>query len=75
MVTQQAETMAADSCNHFGLEEFRDGQQACRTGGNAHGRANGDMGTFGHMRQIVRQEGVSGLWKGNLTRMVKVAPA
>lgn len=33
------------------------------------------VGTFGHMRQIVRQEGLSGLWKGNAARMAKVAPA
>lgn len=36
---------------------------------------NNDLGTFGHMRHIVQQEGIGGLWKGNLTRMVKVAPA
>jgi hypothetical protein len=34
-----------------------------------------DLGTFGHMRRIVQREGISGLWKGNVTRMVKVAPA
>lgn len=37
------------------------------------GRVN--LGITQHMRQIVQQEGVSGLWKGNTTRMVKVAPA
>ena len=33
------------------------------------------LGIVGHMRQIVKQEGILGLWKGNTTRMVKVAPA
>ena len=33
------------------------------------------LGTFGHMKQIVQDEGVMGLWKGNVTRMAKVAPA
>ena len=34
-----------------------------------------NIGILGHMRQILEQEGVVGLWKGNTTRMVKVAPA
>ena len=34
-----------------------------------------NMNIFGHMKQIIEQEGISGLWKGNVTRMVKVAPA
>ncbi len=36
---------------------------------------NRNVGTFGYMHQIVQTEGVSGLWKGNVTRMVKIAPA
>jgi len=31
--------------------------------------------TFGHMRRIATEEGLSGLWRGNATRMAKVAPA
>ena len=27
------------------------------------------------MRGIVREEGVGGLWRGNMARMMKVAPA
>jgi solute carrier family 25 protein 39/40 len=27
------------------------------------------------MREILKDEGVTGLWRGNSTRMVKVAPA
>eukprot|EP01082_Thalassiosira_pseudonana_P003447 g2586.t1 g2586 contig12:407497-408861(-) len=34
-----------------------------------------NVGTFGHIRQIVTQEGISGLWRGNLTRMLKISPA
>lgn len=58
---------------------------ACATkggGGSSGGRRRGivflgdnHMGTFGHMRHIVEREGISGLWKGNVTRMAKVAPA
>ena len=31
--------------------------------------------TFWHMRRIAKEEGLSGLWRGNATRMAKVAPA
>ena len=34
-----------------------------------------NVGTFRYMQQIVQTEGVAGLWKGNVTRMVKIAPA
>ena len=54
---------AINSCDHLGLKEYSFWQQ------------NKSVGTFGHMQQIVKQEGISGLWEGNLTRMVKVAPA
>ena len=33
-----------------------------------------NVGTFGFMQQIVQTVGISGLWKGNLTRMVQIAP-
>mmetsp|Transcript_1381 Transcript_1381/g.2241 ORF Transcript_1381/g.2241 Transcript_1381/m.2241 type:complete len:407 (+) Transcript_1381:3-1223(+) len=33
------------------------------------------QGTFGYMRQIVQEEGLfAGLWRGNVIRMIKVAP-
>ena len=35
----------------------------------------GELGTFGHMRHIAQEEGIVGLWKGNVTRILKVAPA
>ena len=34
-----------------------------------------NVGTFGYMQQFVQTEGVAGLWKGNVMRMVKIAPA
>lgn len=34
-----------------------------------------NQGTFQHLRQIAQEEGFfAGLWKGNQTRMIKVAP-
>jgi solute carrier family 25 protein 39/40 len=35
----------------------------------------GELGTFRHMRHIAQEEGIVGLWKGNVTRILKVAPA
>lgn len=35
----------------------------------------GELGTFGYMRHIAQEEGIVGLWKGNVTRILKVAPA
>lgn len=32
-------------------------------------------GTFAYMREILHNEGISGLWRGNQTRMIKVAPS
>ena len=60
----QTATLAVDSCDHAGFKEYAAGGP---------GRLN--AGTFGHMQHIVQQEGMAGLWKGNVTRMVKVAPA
>jgi solute carrier family 25, member 39/40 len=33
------------------------------------------MGTVATMVQILKEEGIRGLWRGNQTRMIKVAPA
>ena len=52
---------------HAGLNE-------CKSNTVGYGRDT-NLGILGHMQQIVRQEGFVGLWKGNTTRMVKVAPA
>jgi solute carrier family 25 protein 39/40 len=43
--------------------------------GSAVGYGRVSLGLLGHMQQIVEKEGLVGLWKGNITRMVKVAPA
>ncbi|KAL3783653.1 hypothetical protein HJC23_004828 [Cyclotella cryptica] len=43
--------------------------------GSAVGYGRVNLGLLGHMQQIVKQEGMTALWKGNITRMVKVAPA
>ncbi|KAL7526701.1 hypothetical protein ACHAXR_001608, partial [Thalassiosira sp. AJA248-18] len=46
-----------------------------RTEGKTNGHNAVTQGTFCHMRQIVQEEGFfAGLWRGNTTRMVKVAP-
>mmetsp|Transcript_26838 Transcript_26838/g.56677 ORF Transcript_26838/g.56677 Transcript_26838/m.56677 type:complete len:534 (+) Transcript_26838:64-1665(+) len=58
--------METIACDHFGLKEYPKQKQQPQ---------QQPLGTFGHMQQILRQEGIAGLWKGNVTRMVKVAPA
>ena len=81
VVTQTAESTikTSESCSHYGLKEYTDklqqttsGSKGCNTPGCG---STKQLGTFGHMQQIVKQEGVAGLWKGNTTRMIKVAPA
>lgn len=47
-------------------------QKACASGMSS---AVCDLGTIGQMQQIIQREGIIGLWKGNLTRTMKVAPA
>jgi len=37
--------------------------------------ANQPSGTTEILRTILRDEGIAGLWRGNVTRMIKVAPA
>lgn len=78
MVVQQVEAAPVsitEFCDHYGLKEYPDKQQPCSKGGKCVSSQRANLGTFGHMSQIVQQEGVAGLWKGNVTRMVKVAPA
>ena len=67
---QAAESIIMEStCDHNGLKEL------CKNRTASTAARSNNMGTFGHMQQIMQNEGMSGLWKGNLTRMVKVAPA
>ena len=82
MVVQQVEASPvvsiAEFCDHYGLEEYsvdKQQQQMCSKGGKCISSQRANLGTFGHMQKIVTEEGVAGLWKGNVTRMVKVAPA
>ena len=80
VVTQTTESIATtEACTHYGLKEYTDklqqttsGSMGCKTPGCG---STKQLGTIGHMQQIVKQEGVAGLWKGNTTRMIKVAPA
>ena len=84
-MSSQAEAHTIESCDHFGLKEYSTGSQqhhnACQqrniisTTRVDRTRVNNVGGTFGHMREILKDEGVTGLWRGNSTRMVKVAPA
>jgi len=81
VVTQTTESIAtSEACTHYGLKEYNadklqqttSGSKGCKTSSCG---STKQLGTFGHMQQIVKQEGVAGLWKGNTTRMIKVAPA
>ena len=84
-MSSQAEAQTMESCDHFGLKEYSSGSQqhhnTCQqrniisTTRVDRTRFNNIGGTFGHMREILKDEGVTGLWRGNSTRMVKVAPA
>ena len=76
MVTQTTESIAtSEACTHYGLKEYTDKVQQQTSGSKPSCGATKQLGTFGYMQQIVKQEGVAGLWKGNTTRMIKVAPA
>ena len=78
-MSSQAEAHTIESCDHFGLKEYSSGSQhhnACQQRNIiSTTRVHNIGGTFGHMREILKDEGVTGLWRGNSTRMVKVAPA
>ena len=50
-----------DPCHHFGMRPVYNEQHP--------------QTTFGIMRQVLHDQGVAGLWSGNTTRMIKVAPA
>ncbi|KAL7456106.1 hypothetical protein ACHAWC_007612 [Mediolabrus comicus] len=79
-MSSQAEAHTIESCDHFGLKEYSSGSQqhhnACQqrniisTAGVDRTHVNNIGGTFGHMREILKDEGVTGLWRGNSTRML-----
>lgn len=51
---------------------------ACNHGGHMAYQAENSTASssvFAHMRTIHQAEGVAGLWRGNQTRMIKVAPS
>mmetsp|Transcript_7104 Transcript_7104/g.15318 ORF Transcript_7104/g.15318 Transcript_7104/m.15318 type:complete len:442 (-) Transcript_7104:24-1349(-) len=76
MVSGQIETtIPVGTCDYSGCGTLSGSQifKDNRFSAVGYGRVN--LGTFGHMNQIIQHEGLSGLWKGNTTRMVKVAPA
>jgi solute carrier family 25 protein 39/40 len=52
-----------DTCHHEGAVAYRQTASPNATG------------TLGLMKNILHTEGVAGLWRGNQTRMIKVAPA
>lgn len=80
-MSSQTEVLSTSqgSCDHFGLKEYSSSHNNCQqrslSVAAAAERGQVNVGTFGHMREILKDEGMSGLWRGNTTRMVKVAPA
>ena len=59
--------VVVDTCRHEGAVAYHRQQAAAST-------FNG-TGTLALMKNILHTEGVAGLWRGNQTRMIKVAPA
>jgi solute carrier family 25 protein 39/40 len=62
--TSSTEPMIVDTCHHEGAMAYRHAASA----------ASRPNGTLGLMKNILHTEGVAGLWRGNQTRMIKVAP-
>ncbi|KAK1740691.1 mitochondrial carrier protein [Skeletonema marinoi] len=78
--TEVLSTTGSGPCDHFGLKEYSGSHNNCQqrsmsVAAAAERSRFNNVGTFGHMREIFKDEGLSGLWRGNTTRMVKVAPA
>jgi solute carrier family 25 protein 39/40 len=60
------ESVPQHRCNHNGAEAYKTPKT------NVPHR---DAGTLTHMRYIAKTEGLAGLWRGNQSRMIKVAPS
>lgn len=61
------QTLAYDPCcNHGGHVVYQ--AESTATAGRS-------SSVFAHMRSIYETEGMHGLWRGNQTRMIKVAPS
>jgi len=69
-VQTQITASTVSLCSHDGAAVY---EHAAGSGGGRSSRRS--TGTFAHLRQIARDEGVQGLWRGNQARMLKVAPA
>jgi solute carrier family 25 protein 39/40 len=65
-VTVTTESVSHHRCNHDGAEAYKVPKP------NAPHRA---ASTFTYMRHISKTEGLAGLWRGNQSRMIKVAPS
>ena len=81
MSSSQTEVLSTGpGCDHFGLKEYSGSHKNCQqrnisvAAAAERGQVN-SVGIFSHMREILKNEGLAGLWRGNTTRMVKVAPA
>ena len=65
------EATAAAVCDHEGAAVYNPSSKS--TAGTT--TTTGARGTLHMMNDILREEGIRGLWKGNQARMLKVAPA
>jgi len=66
------ETPTTTICDHQGTIAYEARPTTLQQRANP---SNNPTTTLGHMRQIVAEEGIRGLWRGNQARMIKVAPA
>lgn len=64
MAGTSTESVPHQSCNHNGAEAY-----------NKTPKPGRDAGTFTFMRYIAKTEGLAGLWSGNQSRIIKVAPS
>jgi solute carrier family 25 protein 39/40 len=65
-IAATTESVPQHRCNHNGAEAYKTPKP------NVPHR---DAGTFTFMRYIAKTEGLAGLWRGNQSRMIKVAPS
>jgi solute carrier family 25 protein 39/40 len=65
-IAATTESVPHHSCNHNGAEAYKNPKQSV-----PHRAA----GTFTFMRYIAKTEGLAGLWRGNQSRIIKVAPS
>jgi solute carrier family 25 protein 39/40 len=71
VIVEEATTVSCAVCDHEGAAVYNPlnhNKLLSNGGGSA-------RGTWKMLNDIFRDEGIRGLWKGNQTRMIKVAPA